>query len=163
MTDTTADTHLPQETPSTTADRVIGIVVLILAVLLVVATLSFPSALGEDPGTAALPRLVAGALLILGVLLLVKPTPASVLPAKDSRGRLAIIVTATLVAGLVVEPLGFPVTMTAFLIVGMLVMGVRNPIGLVVFPLALSFGLYFLFTGPLSVYLPAGILTGVLP
>lgn len=159
--------HQEEETPapdSKTMDRVIAVFVLLLTVGLLVASFNFPpTAQLFDPGTAALPRLVVGALLVLGLVLLLKPEAAHFLEPGGSRPKLLASVVLTGIATFLVDPVGFPLTLALFMLAGLLVMGVRNPIGLIVVPIAVSLGLFYLFTVALSVYLPAGVLDGVLP
>lgn len=145
------------------ADRLIGGIVLALATGLALATFGFPpSAQDSDPGTGALPRLVAGALGVLGILLLLRPEPASVAPAPGTRRRMTAIVVLTVVYVLVVETVGFPVTTFLFLVGAIRIMGVRRVPPLLLVPLLVTGVLYYLFAQLLAVYLPAGILEGVL-
>ncbi|MDO5618675.1 MAG: tripartite tricarboxylate transporter TctB family protein [Kocuria sp.] len=145
------------------ADRVIAGLVLLTAILLLLFTLGFPAPVqSEDPGTAALPRLVGGGLLILGVALFLRPETATVAPPRGARARLTAVVIATVILVLVVVPLGFPITMALFLAFTLWLMGVRNLVGLVVYPIVASAFLYYLFAELLDVYLPAGILEGLI-
>lgn len=146
------------------ADRVIGGVLLALALALGLFSLTFPPASQAlDPGTAALPRLVAIGLGVLSVLLVLKPEPAESGVEPGRAGVLAAAVAATAGYGLLIAPIGFPLATILYTIAGLLLMGVRKPLPLVLYPIGLALGLYYLFTAALSVYLPAGLLEGVLP
>lgn len=146
------------------ADRILGAILLATAIFLGVMTLTFPAAAQRlDPGTAALPRLVAIGLGVLSLLLLVKPEPAEGGPEPGRRRVLSAAVLATAVFALAIEPLGFPLAAAGYTLVGLLLMGVRKPLPLVLYPIVLALGLHLLFTVALSVYLPAGPLEGMLP
>lgn len=145
------------------ADRGIAVAVVLIAVALLLVTLTFPASLqAEDPGTAALPRLIGGALLILGVALFLRPESATVAPPVGTRGRLAAVVIATILLVFLVVPLGFPITMALFLAFTLWLMGVHKPLGLVLYPVIAAAFLYYLFAELLDVYLPAGILEGLI-
>ncbi|KAA9395406.1 tripartite tricarboxylate transporter TctB family protein [Kocuria coralli] len=153
----------PEQAGGTFADRMIAVVVILLALTLLLLTFGFPApAQPEDPGTAILPRLVGAALLVLGLALMLRPETAAVAPPRGARGRLtaSVIATATLV--FLVVPLGFPVAIALFLAFALWLMGVRKVLGLVLYPIIASGFLYYLFADLLDVYLPAGILEGVL-
>lgn len=145
------------------ADRMIAVVVILIAAALLLFTLTFPAPVQpEDPGTSVLPRLVGGALVVLGVALFFRPETATVAPPSGTRGRMAAVVVATAALVMVVVPLGFPITMALFLAFALWLMGVRKVVGLVLYPIVASAVLYFLFADLLDVYLPAGILEGVI-
>lgn len=163
VTDPPAETQVTEAAGGPFADRAIAVVVILSAVALLLLTFSFPAPVqAEDPGTATLPRLIGGALLVLGAVLLLRPESATVAPPLGTRGRMTAVVIATVVLVFLVVPLGFPITMALYLGFALWLMGVRKILGLVAYPIVASAFLYYLFADLLDVYLPAGILEGVI-
>lgn len=145
------------------ADRSIAVVVLVTALALLALSLRFPAPLqSEDPGTAALPRLIGAALIVLGTVLFLRPEAVTVAPPVGTRRRMTAVVIATVLLVFLVVPLGFPITMALFLAFALWLMGVRNLMGLVLYPIVASALLYYLFAELLDVYLPAGLLEGLI-
>lgn len=148
--------------PGCMADRVIAVVLLAVALTLFVTTLGFPPP-GQsfDPGTAALPRLVAVVLAALSVALLLAPERRAVLPHRQGLVPLGGILALTLLYALLLEPLGFPLITTAFVVAALLLIGVRRPLPIALTSVGLAAGLYLVFSVLLDVYLPLGPLEGI--
>jgi putative tricarboxylic transport membrane protein len=129
-----------------------AILLLVFAVAMFGLTFSFPPP-GQlnDPGTAALPRIVAGSL-----------GDVESLP----RGRAALRVSGILVLAsayaATLEPLGFMLASTLFLLGAMLLAGARKLLYLVLVPSGLSLVLFYVFYRLLEVSLPRGLIEGVL-
>lgn len=160
---TEPETTAPQ-TPTTRGDRVIAVVMILISVGLLTLALGFPEpGQPEDPGTTALPRLIGACLLVLSVLLLLRPESTVILPAAGARLRTVLMGAAGIVYLLLLEPVGFITSTVLFMVAGMLIMGVRSLLRLIVVPLILGFSVYYLFTAALGVYLPPGLIEGSLP
>lgn len=144
-------------------DIVAAIVLLAFAIAMFGLTFGFPAPIqAGDPGVASLPRIVAGGLGALAVLVLLRPEIGEPLP----RGWAALRVVGILVllfayVGLL-EPLGFTLASTLFLFGAMLLAGALNPLYLVIVPPGLSLTLFYVFYRLLEVALPRGIIEGIL-
>lgn len=145
-------------------DRIIAAVSVVLALILLYLAFGFPDpGQPEDPGTAALPQLIGFGLLALGIMLFFNAEKNIFLPENGARTRTALIVVAGIAYALALTPLGFLLSTLIFMVAGLLIMGVRSALRLVLVPLAVSIGVYYLFTGALGVYLPSGIIEGIMP
>lgn len=146
------------------SDRIIAVATLALAVTLLIFAFGFPEpGQPEDPGTAALPQLIGFALLVLGVMLLFNAERNVIAPELGSRLRTVLMVGAGIGYALALDPLGFVLSTVVFMVVGMLIMGIRSVVRLVAVPLIVAVSVYYLFTAALGVYLPSGLIEGVLP
>lgn len=164
MTDTQTQPQT-QAQGSLLGDRIIAVIILLLGVALLVLAADFPEpGQPEDPGTAALPRLIGFALAGLGVLLLFNAEKNTFLPEKGARLRTVLIVVAGIAYTYAMTPLGFMLSTLVFMVVGLLIMGIRSPLRLVLVPVAVAVVVvYYLFTAALGVYLPDGIIEGIMP
>lgn len=145
-------------------DRIIAVFTTGLGITLLTLAFSFPEpGQPEDPGTAALPQLIGFALTALGILLLFNSEPNVFAPDKGVRARTALIVIASVSYTLLLTPLGFMLSTLIFMVAGLLVMGIRSPLKLVLVPIAVAIIVYYLFTAALGVYLPSGAIEGILP
>jgi hypothetical protein len=131
---------------------VFGLVVLVMSGDLPFGTLSFP-------GAGMMPKLVAGAMIFFGLVLIVRAGESAPL-ASISRGDLwhAARVTAITAAAIALyQTLGFIVTMTLLLFA--LVFGAerRNPLYAGAFSVGVVLLTYFLFTVALKTPLDRGI------
>lgn len=157
----TVDTEM--QNSSRTADRVFGVVIIVLAAALAAAALSFPpSAQDSDPGTAALPWLIAIALAGLGAVLVARAEPNTVAPPREARVTIASIVLLTVVYALVFTTLGFLIATFLYLNAAIRLMGERRLARVVLISAAFSAALYLLFAEMLAVYLPSGLLEGII-
>lgn len=164
MTDTQTQPQT-QAQGSLLGDRIIAVIILLLGVALLVLAAGFPEpGQPEDAGTAALPRLIGFALAGLGVLLLFNAEKNTFLPEKGARLRTVLIVVAGIAYTYAMTPLGFMLSTLVFMVVGLLIMGIRSPLRLVLVPVAVAVVVvYYLFTAALGVYLPDGIIEGIMP
>lgn len=146
------------------SDRIIAIATLALAVTLLVLSWAFPDpGQPEDPGTAALPRLIGVSLLILGIVLFLHAERRIIAPEPGSRLRTAVMVAVGIGYALAIEPFGFVLATLAFMVLALLIMGLRSPLRVAGVPIVVTLGVHYLFTAALGVYLPAGLIEGVLP
>ncbi len=151
-------------TRSTLGDRVFAIVVMVTGLALFVYSLGFPQpGQPEDPGTAALPLLIACFLMLLGVMLFFNAEFSVFMPEPGTRLRTVLMVVAGVVYTFLLTSLGFLLATLGFMVAGLLIMGIRSPARLVLVPIAVSLAGYYLFTAALGVYLPSGAIEGMLP
>lgn len=144
-------------------DIVAGVVLLALVVTVFVITLDFPPpGQPNDPGTAAFPRLVAGALGVLAVMLLVRPEQGEPLPRARDALRVAGVVGLLLFYVAILEPLGFILATIIFLVGALLLAGARSLLVLVLMPAGVSVALFYVFYELLRVSLPRGVIEGIL-
>lgn len=161
---TTTDTSPQPQGGSLLGDRIIAVTVTALGAVLLFLAFGFPEpGQPEDPGTAALPRLIGGALVILGIMLLFNSERNTFLPEEGTRLRTVLIVVVGVVYALLMTPLGFMLSTLAFMVLGLLIMGVRSIVRLILVPVLVSVVVYYLFTAALGVYLPSGVIEGILP
>lgn len=145
------------------SDRLIALFLFLTAVGLFIVSASFPDpGQDADPGTAALPRIISVGLAVLAVLLFIRAEPTLIAPPREARFRSGAMVLATIAYALLLSPLGFVLATVAFMVAALYLMGVRKPIPLVAMPIALALLVYVLFTAALSVYLPQGLLEGII-
>ena len=85
-------------------------------------------------------------------------SPQALLPRGDAARRIAALLGALVVAALLLQPLGFRLTMLLFTAGLLVALGVRRPVAIGLFALACSFGLYHVFFHWLKVPLPDGML-----
>lgn len=143
-------------------DRVAAGLLLVFAVGVFAYTFTFPSPLQpQDPGVTAFPRMVTVLIGILALLLLLRPREGEPLP----RGRAAIRVITTVlllcVYALVLDTAGFVITTVVFLLAELLLIGVRRPVLLILVPIGVSVGLFYLFRVFLEVPLPINGIGGL--
>lgn len=136
---------------------------LAFAVAMFVLTFGFPPpGQANDPGTAAFPRLVGGALIVFAVLQLLGAEEGEPLPRGLTALRVSGIVALLAVYAAVLEMLGFILATTLFLLAAILLAGARRPLYLALVPPVLSVALFYLFSRLLEISLPRGAVEGVL-
>ncbi len=143
-------------------DRIAAGLLLAFSVGVFAYTFTFPAPVQSlDPGVTAFPRMVLVLIGILSLVLLVRPREGEPLP----RGRAALRIVATLlllgVYAVVLDSLGFVITTVSFLLAELLLVGVRRPVLLVLVPLGVGVGLFYLFRVFLEVPLPTSGLGGL--
>ncbi len=82
----------------------------------------------------------------------------ALLPRGESGRRAAALLGGLVVAALLLQPLGFRLSMLIFTAGLLLALGVRRPVTIAVFALLSSFGLFYVFYYWLKVPLPTGML-----
>ena len=125
-------------------------------------TFTFPVPVQDlDPGVTAFPRMVTVLIGVLALVLLVRPREGEPLP----RGRAAIRVIVTILFlclyAVVMDSIGFVITTVVFLLAELLLIGVRRPVLLVLVPLGVAVGLFYLFRVFLEVPLPVSGIGGL--
>lgn len=163
-TDSPTGTGAPTQDGSLLGDRIIAAIVIVLGAVILFLAFGFPApGQPEDPGTAALPRLIGGALVILGIMLLFNSEKNIFLPEPGTRTRTGLIIVAGIAYAFALTPLGFMLSSLIFMVLALLIMGIRSILRLVLVPIIVSVAVYYLFTDALGVYLPSGIIEGILP
>lgn len=143
-------------------DRIAAVLLLALAVFVFAYTFTFPPPVQPlDPGVAAFPRIISVLIGVLALVPLVRPEEGEALPRGGA--ALRVIGTVVLLGGyaIVLDVLGFVITTVGFLLAELLLLGVRRPVLLIILPLGLSMGLFYLFRVLLGVPLPDSGLGGL--
>lgn len=147
---------------ATVGDRVAGALALVLAVGIFAYTFTLPSpAQPTDPGVTALPRMISVLIGVLALVVLARPEEGEPMPRGGSALRVGGSAALLAVYGIVMDGLGFVITTVAFLLAILLLIGVRRPAVLVLVPLVVSVGLFYLFRMLLEVSLPVSGLGGL--
>lgn len=129
--------------------------------------LSLTDVLGPGPGFFPFYLAVLGLGLAVALVLQAgKVTEGSapsqpherLLPRGAALRSVALLFAALVGVALLLEPLGFRLTVALFCLLGLPTLGARNPIVIAVFASAASFGVYALFSDLLKVPLPVGLL-----
>jgi putative tricarboxylic transport membrane protein len=134
---------------------------LFLAALVTSLDYSLRDALGPGPGFFPFWLSAIGAALTVGILVQVtRSAPdaeaATILPRGLAALQSALVIVALVVAAALLEPLGFRLTMLAFLAVLLVALGARSVVGVSLTALVGSFGVFHVFYYWLKVPLPIG-------
>lgn len=143
-------------------DRIAAVILLALAVFVFAYSFTMPDPVQElDPGVAAFPRGLAVIIGILALVPLFRPQPGEPLPKGLYAWR--VIGTVVLLVGysMVLDIIGFVITTVLFTVAELLLLGVRRPVTLVVMPLGVALGLFYIFRTLLGVALPTSGLGGL--
>jgi putative tricarboxylic transport membrane protein len=137
-------------------DIVAGLFLVAFAIVVLIIIGQLPEPIGNELGAGFFPRICALAVGACGMGLAVqgwKRTDKQKLPvfAWNKLITMAIILAAYAMA---LRFLGFVISTILFVIVCMLFMGERKPITLVLVPLSVAFGIYFLFEKVFLILLP---------
>ena len=133
-----------------------------LAALVLSLGYSLGDALGPGPGFFPFWLSLVGAALSIGVLIETvrnsELATIAVLPSAKGAVQGAAVLIALIVAAALLEPLGFRLTMLAFIAGLLLALGARSPLAIGLTALAGSFGVFHVFFYWLKVPLPIGML-----
>jgi putative tricarboxylic transport membrane protein len=142
------------------SDRIVGVLLFVLAIGYGAATWGFTSAFTSDPlGPTAFPRLLAALLVIASVYLIVRPGPEAEWPRGPALLHQVLAVAVMIGYAFVLEPVGFiPATFAALTVIG-------AQLGARYLPAAVmggvgSISLFVLFDLVLGLPLPMGTLFG---
>lgn len=117
---------------------------------------------GSDPGAAGYPRLIAGVMMVLAVLLALQTDNGEPV----ARGRDALRVAGTIALLLVyvvtLEPLGYIISTIIMVLGTMLLMGIRSILALVIVPVSLALANFYVFYIAFGVPLPFAFLERLL-
>ena len=123
---------------------------------------SLTDALGPGPGFFPFWLSLIGAVLTLAILIQDVRSrdidPSSLLPSGQAMLQGGGVLVALALAAALLEPLGFRLTMLAFIAGLLLALGARSPTAIVLTSLAGSFGVFHVFYYWLKVPLPVGAL-----
>ncbi|NJC21479.1 putative tricarboxylic transport membrane protein [Arthrobacter pigmenti] len=129
--------------------------------LLIIGVLVFTqtTALGEsgassDPGAAGYPRLIAGVLIVLAVLLTLQRGTGDALPSRADGLRVVSVVVLLVTYALALEAIGYIAATAVFLAAALLLMGIRSWLPLILLPVGFSVALFLFFYNVFGVSLP---------
>lgn len=143
-------------------DRLAAVAVMVFAIFIFAFTYTFPSPTQAlDPGPGAIPRIVAVLIFLMALVPLVRPVEGERLPRGGGLVRLLGTVVLLALYALTIDEIGFVISTAVFLILELLLIGVRRPVTLVAMPLVTSLGLFYLFREVLDVALPMSGIGGL--
>ncbi|MFI7481154.1 tripartite tricarboxylate transporter TctB family protein [Kocuria sp. M1R5S2] len=136
-------------------DRTAAVLLLALAVFVFVYSGTLPAPVQDlDPGVGYFPRMLAVLIGVLALVPLIRPHAWERFPRGIVAARVVGTAALLCVYALVVEEAGFVITTVAFVLAELFLLGARKPLTLIVMPLAVSLGLFYLFREVLDVPLP---------
>ncbi|MBI3635915.1 MAG: tripartite tricarboxylate transporter TctB family protein [Candidatus Rokubacteria bacterium] len=146
-----------------TTDRVAGAALALLAVLVMWESRRLPLGTFHNPGPAYVPALLALLLLGFGTVIFFRGSLAPMLAEVGwSEWRHAVaILGACAFTALVLERLGYRLTMAIAMLFLVAVIEKKNLVLSVVFAVAMAWGTYFVFDTVLRVQLPRGPFLGL--
>lgn len=154
----TATHHLSRKGNVTAAG-----LLLIIGILVFTQTAGMDeSSASSDPGAAGYPRLIAGALIGLAVLLSTQRGTDAPLPSRADGLRVIGAAVLLIVYALALEVIGYIAATALFLAAALLLMGIRRWLLLTLIPLGLSVALFYLFYTIFGVSLPREFLERLL-
>ncbi len=109
---------------------------------------------GSDPGAAGYPNLIGGAMIVLAVLLAFQRDKKEATPTRGELLNVLAAIAATFAYIYAMHPLGYVLATALFLVVTMLLMGIRSIIALLVVPVGLAVLNFYLFYVAFGVPLP---------
>ncbi|GAA2033597.1 hypothetical protein GCM10009720_12650 [Yaniella flava] len=146
----------------TLGDRLVAVFLIGFAVFVFIYTADFPEAAQPlDPGIEAFPRITAGLIGVLALVLLAKPREWEKFPRGSGVVRVLGTVVLVYFYYLALQPLGFVVTTSFFLVGHLLLIGVRKPLSIIVITAVGGFGIFYLFRSVLDVPLPLSGIGGL--
>ena len=152
------------------ADIASGLLFVVLSGAIYVTALQLPAGRGNAPGPGFFPELMAivgvvVGLAICGRAVLALRARAPLTPARAPRPetagdllRLALLLGVSVVYVVALRPVGFMGASASFLALGLLILGERRILILLLVPAGLTGGVLFVFTSLLGLRLPAGTL-----
>jgi putative tricarboxylic transport membrane protein len=144
--------------------QITGAALLLLAAWIAIESLQlrYYTSLGPGPGffsfwLAVILGALAVAMLLQATVGRAEPAPSNLFASRAGYSRMGAVALALAGTTLLLEPLGFRITMCAVYLFLLSTFGQRNPIVVGLVALAGSFGVYHVFVRWLSVPLPIGI------
>jgi hypothetical protein len=141
-----------------TTDRVAGGALALLGAFMIHQSLQLPLGSWRHPGAGYAPLLLAGLLLVFGVLVVAMGGATERIDRigwQEARQAILIVVVCSFMA-FALERLGYRLTMTVALLFLVAAIERKHPIGALVFAVGLAFGSFYLFDTLLRVQLPRG-------
>ncbi len=158
MTDPAENQSPPAAKPGLKSDQLSGLVLVVLAIYIGWLNRKFPVGTLADPGPGYVPLLLAIGLGLIGLLVAVmggRAKPLAAIPWPEAT-RAFIILAACTVAGLVLEDIGYRLTIFAFLVFFIGAIERRGPLPTVLVSGGFSLASYFVIGDLLHVPLPVG-------
>ncbi|MFM1651730.1 tripartite tricarboxylate transporter TctB family protein [Brevibacillus sp. B_LB10_24] len=144
------------------SDFFVGIALILLSVAVWITSGGFPSVGDTDVGPGFFPRLIAGGLILLSVLMVAgsfRPLPNSEEDAAPTLwGRTVLGIVCTFVFLALVYLGGFHLATPVFLFGFMWLFGYRKPVASILVAVLVTLLIYLIFETALQVPLPAGVL-----
>ena len=144
----------------TKEERIIALIILVVGAVYLGTALSMTSmSIGDPLGHKAYPIMLGGALIVLGLALLIKPEKQSG-PALSGKNIITILILTGLLAGYgwTLDWTGYPLGTFLFLVITVRLLGEKKwPLNLAL-SAAISLVIYLLFTRLLDLMLPLGVL-----
>lgn len=144
--------------------QITGVVLVLFAVFVARESMELPFYTENGPGAFFFPLLVSILIGFLGAFIFLQatfgvsePMPADFFATRAGYLRVGAIVLALAAIVVLLEPLGFRLTMLAFLALLLLTLGRQNPFITAVIALLGSFGTYYVFVEWLRTPLPIGM------
>jgi putative tricarboxylic transport membrane protein len=141
-----------------------GLACLLLAGFLGYNTIALPYYTRLGPGPGFFPRWLCVVLAVLALAVLARATwgedeklPAAFFPDRRGGMRIVTVVAALIAAAVIMSTLGFQLTMLAFYLLLLVVLGRWHWVESPVLAVLGSFGCYYLFVAWLSQPLPVGV------
>lgn len=140
-----------------------AVLLLVLGVLVFTQTAALSeSGASSDPGAAGYPRLIAGSLIVLAVLLALQRGSGDPLPARRDGLRVASVVVLLILYALALDVLGYIAATALFLFAALFLMGIRKWLPLILLPMITSVSLFYIFYTIFGVSLPREFLERLL-
>lgn len=117
---------------------------------------------GSDPGAAGYPNLIGGTMVVLAVLLAFQRDKKEAAPTRREFVNVLAAVAATVGYIWAMQPLGYVLSTVLFLVVTMLIMGIRSVVALIAMPVALALVNFYLFYVAFGIPLPYAFIEGIL-
>ncbi len=147
--------------------QITGVVLILLAVFVYREAVDLKYYQRTGPGPGFFPTWDSILIGLLGIIMFVQatfknrdPLPRGFFPTRAGYLRVGAIVLGVGASALLLNPLGYPFTMLAFLLFMLFALGRQNPLVAITVALLGSFGVYYAFVNWLNVPLPPGILGG---
>ncbi len=147
----------------------IGVVGILISVYVIVTAAGFPpNQSAVDPGAAYFPTLIAGLVIILCVVLIVRSLMGKgadineTVPVTSGLKRACLGVALFVAYCALFKPLGFVLDTILLCFLGMLLLQNRKYIQMIVISVVTSVAIYVIFADFLGAKLPAGVLEGIL-
>lgn len=146
---------------TTKRDRLTAGLLMVFAVIVFAFTFTFPAP-GQplDPGVAAMPRIVAVIIFAAAAVPLLRPQEGERLPRGMGAARVGGTAVLLVAYAYSLDAIGFVFATIAFLVLELLLIGVRHWLPLVAMPLVTSIGLFLVFRNALDVPLPTSGIGG---
>jgi hypothetical protein len=142
------------------SDKIIGLLIVLSGILVILLSTGLPQAARKGiPGPALLPQLVAGAMILCGILLFFRAATreddAAVEFNREARKRLVGVILLAMITAVCISYIGFILTCLVSSFVFLVILGTRMKIAAPTAG-AITLGIYLVFHYGLQVQFPHG-------